>query len=197
MLVAVVASSAVLAAVTQLGSSGSPYSAVAVPGRSFRWLVAANAPSDWKHAVLASGTAVLSYPPQFRSVSSDAGTVSEALFDQRGNYVAYLNATPRQGNERLDTWPSFRLEHQRDEAVSLVTKDAQSSDVRFLGGTGRCVVDDYVTRVAHNSYREIACFVQGGGGASVVVAAAPPAQWPRIGSVLEQAIAAYRVRSVR
>ena len=63
-----------------------------------------------------------------------------------------------------------------------------------MGGTGSCVVDDYVTKIGAHHYEELACLVQGRTGASVIVAAAPTAQWTQAAPLLEQAVAAYEVR---
>ena len=49
-----------------------------------------------------------------RPIHADAGSVSAAQ-GSVGHYVAYLNATPEQGNEQLSTWPKFRLERLREE----------------------------------------------------------------------------------
>lgn len=103
----------------------------------------------------------------------------------------YPNATPRQGGERLSTWPSYRVRHNRAESNS-VREDAHALGLAFLGGKGSCVIDDYRTRVKGNHYREIACFVQGRTRASVVVAAALQSGWARAAALLERAIAAYQ-----
>lgn len=184
---------AVVLIVTQLGIVTSQPSVGLGSEQQFSWLVPSHAPSMWGHVDLPSGTAVLSYPPGFRSIHGDPGTVTEALVDPNGHYLAYLNATPRQGNERLDNWPEFRLDHQREDDAISVRKDAQSKIMAFRGGRGTCVIDDYITRVAQHPFREIACFVEGRHSASVVVAASPPSQWLRFGPKLEQAIAAYEV----
>jgi hypothetical protein len=137
---------------------------------------------------------VLAYPPALHRVHADPGSVSAALIDPRGDYLAYLNVTPKQGQERLATWPEFRLERLRDESARSVHEDARALDLPFRGGTGSCVIDDYVTRVKHHHYREIACFVQGSRSGDVVVAAAPPSQWSRFGALLERAVASFRIR---
>jgi hypothetical protein len=82
----------------------------------------------------------------------------------------------------------------REEDAWAVRMLAASRGVRFLGGTGSCVIDSYVTRVGSNHYTEVACLVQGQTGASVIVAAAPTAGWTRASGLLLRAIAAYRVR---
>jgi hypothetical protein len=56
------------------------------------------------------------------------------------------------------------------------------------------VLDSYVTKVGARHYTELACLVQGSRASSVVVAAAPTANWSQAASLLERAIAAYRVQ---
>ena len=157
----------------------------------FRWLVPAPAPAGWRHLELPSGGAVLSYPPAFRPIHGDSGSVSVAEKDRSGTILAYLNATSREGGEHLATWPQFRIKHDRDESYS-VHEDAHAVGLVFLGGKGSCVIDDYVTRVKNNHYREIACFVLGRTADSVVVAAALESEWTRVAALLERAVAAYK-----
>lgn len=152
------------------------------------------APAGWHLVSLRGGTAVLAYPPAMRPVVGDHGAVSAAEFSSSGAYLLYLNSTPRQGAETLSDWPAFRVRHQREEDATTVRLLAASHGVRFLGGTGTCVIDSYVTRVHSNQYTEIACLVQGRTGASVIVAAAPTSGWTRASGLLMRAVAAYRVR---
>jgi len=161
----------------------------------FGWFVPAPPPVGWKHLTLPlqSGNAVLWYPPSLHPVHGDAGSVSAALRDRNGNYLAYLNSTPKQGDERLSTWPDFRLGILREEQTS-VHEIARAYGLSFRGGMGSCVIDDYVTRVKHHHFREIACFVLAHGAGSVVVAAAPSSDWGRVGARLERAVAAYEVK---
>ena len=81
-----------------------------------------------------------------------------------------------------------------DDDASSAELDGAAGNLRFHGGPGSCVVDDYVTKVHAHHYREIACFVRGAHGASVVVAAAPAADWARYAGLLEQAVDSYAVR---
>ncbi len=170
--------------------------ALAEPGLSssgpFGWLMPRAAPAAWHRVKLPGGGGVLSYPTVMRPLSGDRGTVSVAVI-KSGRFLAYLNVTPKQGRESVVDWPAFRLEHQRGEAVS-VHEVASVVGRSFENGRGSCVIDDYVTVVKHNAYREIACFVQGSGPGSVIIAAAPPAQWSRFGPTLERAISAFQVR---
>lgn len=156
-------------------------------------LTARPAPAGWPTARLPGGKAVVAYPPVMRRVRSDAGAVSVAQFTRSGAYVKYLNVTPRQGDETLADWPHFRIEHLTDEDASSARVLAESHGIKFLGGTGTCVLDTYVTRVKSHHYTELACFVRGAGTASVIVAAAPAAAWASQSVVLMRAVAAYRV----
>jgi hypothetical protein len=158
----------------------------------FRWFVARPAPKVWKRLSLPSGGAVLSYPPLLVRTHSDSGSISVSEKDPNGRILLYLNATPKQSNERLTTWPTFRLRHNRDESDS-VREDAHAFGLPFIGGKGSCVIDDYYSRVKVNHYREIACFVQGHTTASVIVAAALQSHWGQAAALLERAVSAYRV----
>jgi hypothetical protein len=133
------------------------------------------------------------YPPSLVRIKNDSASVSVAEKDRRGRVLVYLNATPKEGNEeRLGAWPTFRIQHNRgeDDRVSL---HARAVGLRFLGGKGSCVIDDYYTRVIVNHYEEIACFVQGRTSAAVIVAAALQSDWARAAPQLERAISAFRV----
>lgn len=137
---------------------------------------------------------MLAYPASMHLVSGDAGTVSAARISSSGLYLLYLNVTPRQGAENLRNWVEFRLDHQREEETPAVRELAAQTGVRFLGGTGSCVTDAYVTKVHSNHYTEIACFVRGRTSATVIVAAAPTADWASAAPVLRRAVAGYVVR---
>jgi hypothetical protein len=163
---------------------------------AFRWLKPDAVPPSWRHRALPSGTGVLSYPAQFRSIPGDAGSVSVVLLGHdEGSvpYRAYLNATPRQGGERLQGWPAFRVGLLREDDADSAHEEAGVEGVAFGGSRRSCVIDDYTTRVGHHRYREIACLVQGQEGESVVVAAAPSTAWASVHSLLEHAVADYRV----
>jgi hypothetical protein len=162
--------------------------------RAFPALTPAAAPGTWRQLTLPNGTAVLSYPPSLRPVSGDKDAVDVARLSPAGTYLLYLNATPRQGTENSQNWAAARLGHLHADETASARQDAAASQVAFLGGTGSCVLDDYVTEIGAHHYQEIACLVQGRSGASVIVAAAPAAQWTQAAPVLEQAVAAYRVR---
>jgi hypothetical protein len=137
---------------------------------------------------------MLAYPPAMHLVQSDRGTVSAAQFTASGSYVMYLNATPKQSSETLRNWPEFRIEHLKEESAVKARLIAASHGVRFLGGTGTCVIDKYVTKINSNHFTELACFVQGPNTSSVIIAAAPTANWVSASPVLMRAVAAYQVQ---
>ena len=171
---------------------------LAVPSRpvsrALPQLTAAPAPAGWARLALPGGTAVLSYPPSLHPVAGDQGSVSAARLSPVGRYLLYLNATPREGTENLRHWAAIRLGLLRSDDAASARQDAAATGVRFRGGTGSCVNDNYVTKIGAHHYEEIACLVQGRSSASVIVAAAPAAQWSRAGPLLERAVAAYQVR---
>jgi hypothetical protein len=130
-------------------------------------------------------------------LAGDKDAVSAAQRSPDGAFQLYLNATPRQGTERLPDWAAFRLRLLRsDDAVSAHAV-AAAEGVKFRGGTGSCVIDDYVTRIGAHHYEEIACLVQGRTSASVIVAAAPAATWAGARPLLLRAVDAYVVRLTR
>ena len=141
-----------------------------------------------------NGTAVLSYPPSLRPVQSDKDAASVARLSPTGAYLLYLNVTPRQGDETLGNWATFRLKLLQEDDASSAHEVSAARGVRFRGGTGSCVMDDYITRIGAHHYEEIACLAQGQTGASVVVAAALASQWAKARPMLEQAVAAYVLR---
>ena len=133
------------------------------------------------------------YPSSLTRLKSDRESVSVAQKDKSGRIVVYLNATPREGNERRGSWPTFRIDHNRGEDDN-VRLHATISGLRFqAGATGSCVIDDYTTRTIVNHYEEIACFVQGRTSASVIVAAALQSDWARAAPLLERAVSAFWV----
>ena len=196
---AAIAAAAVSAAVAGCQSSASATghgngtsSAAAVP--AVHVLAAKPAPAGWHEASLSGGGAVLAYPPAMHPVSGDRGTASAAQLGASGKYLMYLNATPKQGTETLRGWPEFRLDHLTEDDASTARQLAVSRGVRFLGGTGTCVIDAYTTKVKAHHYTEIACYVQGKTSSSVIIAAAPTAGWATASGVLMRAVAAYQVR---
>jgi len=61
-------------------------------------------------------------------------------------------------------------------------------------GAGSCVIDDYVTKIGHHPFHEIACLVEGAKAGSVVVAAAPSSAGNRVNATLERVVSSYLVR---
>jgi hypothetical protein len=161
---------------------------------AFAWLAQGPAPSTWSALTTPSGEVTLPYPPGWRILHGDAGTVSTALRDSAGRYLGYLNATPRQDGERLRGWPSFRTRHNRAEGDRGVRQIAAAEGLRFIGARGSCVIDDYLSRVASNPYREIACFVAGPRSSSVFIGAALRSDWGKLARSLERAASAFRER---
>ena len=184
---AALAAIAVTVAVVACAGPGRP------PGRAFPPLHPAAAPAGWPRAALPGGDAVLSYPPSLHPLSGDAGTVSAARTGPGGGFQLYLNATPRQGPETLAHWAGFRLRFLRADSAAA-RLDAAARGVRFRGGTGSCVIDDYLTKIGAHHFEEIACLVRGRTSASVIVGAAPAALWAKAGPLLLRAVAAYQVR---
>jgi hypothetical protein len=156
---------------------------------AFAWLRPAPAPATWSLARL-HGSAALAYPPSWRRIRSDPGTVSAARVDEAtGLITEYLNATPRQGDEALATWVRFRPEHNREEGDSREHVLAAAEDLRFRDGSGSCVIDRY--RTSRATYQEIACLVRGPAGESVIVAAAQASRWAQSAAALERAVSAF------
>ena len=164
------------------------------PGRASPSLVPAAPPESWPHLTLPNGTAVLSYPPSLRPIAGDTDAVSAGEVSAGGMIQLYLNATPRQGAERLQQWAAFRLRLLRADDAASARQVATAEGVKFRGGTGSCIIDTYVTRIGGHHYEEIACLVQGHASASVFVAAAPAAMWTTESPLLLRAVAAYLVR---
>ena len=187
-----------LAAVGALAAIAVTVIVFAVPGRSpsgaFPVLHPAAAPASWPHLGLPNGTAVLSYPPALRRITGDTDAVSAARLGPGGGFQLYLNATPRQGAERLQGWAAFRLSLLRSDDAVSAREISAAQGVKFRGGTGSCLIDGYVTRIGGHHYDEIACLVQGRTGASVIIAAAPAADWAQARPLLLRAVAAYLVR---
>jgi hypothetical protein len=185
---AVTAAIAIAVTVVAFASPGRP------PGRTFPPLHPAAAPAGWPRLALPNGTAVLSYPPSLRRLAGDTDAVSAARLSTGGAFQLYLNATPRQGSERLQGWAAFRLRLLRSDDAASAHQDAAAQGVKFRGGTGSCVIDDYLTRIGGHHYQEVACLVQGRTSASVIIAAARAAAWARARPLLLRAVGAYLVR---
>jgi hypothetical protein len=162
-------------------------------GTALPLIRAHHAPAGWRSVTLPDG-AVMSYPPKMHLVGGDPGSASAAEFGRAGGYRLYLNATPREGTESLRSWPTNRISHLLADDAASARELASARGVRFLGGTGTCVVDTYVTRIGAHHFTELACLVQGRRASSVIVAAAPSADWTRSASLLDRAVGAYQVR---
>lgn len=159
-------------------------------GTTFAWLHAQAAPSGW-HAVTISSGASMAYPPGWRLSKGDPGTATAALRNADGDFLGYLNLTPRQGHETLANWRTFRPHHDADEGDRHVKLLSAAMGLRFLNGRGSCVKVAYTTSSGVR-YVEIACLVAGPRHQSVIVAAAPPQAWSRTAPALERALEGVR-----
>jgi hypothetical protein len=133
---------------------------------------------------------VLAYPPGWRRIAGDPGTVTAVLRNRRGGIVGYLNVTPRQGAETVSNWGSFRPEHNTEEGDRHVVRLAAAGGLRFMTGHGSCVRDTYLT-AGGGRYVEVACLVAGTRASSVIVGAAPPDDWQPLAPTIERAISAF------
>jgi hypothetical protein len=81
---------------------------------SFSWLSPAVAPATWQRLTTQSGEAALSYPSPFMPIAGDRGSASAAVESRTGKILAYVNVTPREGDEQLKGfWPLPRPSHRR------------------------------------------------------------------------------------
>jgi hypothetical protein len=184
---------AIAVAASGCASSSSPIGNARVQrsqpdGGGFAWLHPAAAPRGW-HAVRIASAAVLAYPPGWRILAGDPGTATAALQNEDRAFVGYLNLTPREGDETLKNWPSFRLSHSAGEGDRNLRMLATASGLRFRRGRGACIRDSYTTTTGAR-YVELACLVAGRIAESVIVGAAPPWAWVRMSPVIERAISA-------
>jgi hypothetical protein len=157
---------------------------------AWAWLQPDQAPAGWSAARLSSGGARMPYPRSWRRIATDPGTISAAKVDRNGLIVGYLNATPRQADESLTSWTTFRPHHNAQEGDRHVRLLATGRDLPFTSGRASCVLDTY--RTSRVRYREIACLVQGTRRSTVIVAAGTTAAWPRERTQLERAVRAFR-----
>lgn len=156
----------------------------------FAWFRPQPPPHDWRLARIASGSE-LAYPPGWRIVPGDRGTATAALLGAGGRYLGYLNVTPRQGEETVARWASFRIVHNAEEGNTAIRRLAAATGLHFRNGHGSCVKDSYTTRTG-SRYIEIACLADGRRAASVIVGAAPPDSWSTTSGVIERSISAFR-----
>jgi hypothetical protein len=195
---------ALLAAVLAAGcggrSSSPPTAPAAAPAPStaaasqpFAWLRASAPPRSWRVLELPGGSAALALPPGYaRTPRTDFGTISAAPGGDP--LLAYLNVTPRQGDEQLAGWAAFRLAHNRAETMAVVA-GASAERLSFRNGaSGSCLFDDYTARSGGRRYRELACIVRGTRASNVIVAAAPLDSWPSRAPELEAAVSGYLAR---
>ena len=68
--------------------------------RSLPWLVPTLPPPTWGTLTTPARAATLAYPPSFHPVGGDPGSVSAAVEDPPGTFLAYLNATGVWGRYR-------------------------------------------------------------------------------------------------
>jgi hypothetical protein len=153
-------------------------------------LRAARAPAAWQAARIPSG-AVLFFPPGWRLVHGDRGTVTATTSGAGGRIAGYLNLTPRQSNETLADWAAFRVAHNVTEGEREVRREGRRSNVPFANGIGTCVRDSYLTSTGAR-YVELACLVRGTSASSVIVGAATRGRWGALAPSLETAISAVR-----
>jgi hypothetical protein len=185
----------VMALVTACGGGQprpAPRPAQVASQAGFGWFHPGPPPQTWRRASLTGQSATLSYPRSLRPMHGDPGAVTVGSTSRSGAVLVYLNVTPRQGAETLRAWPSFRVDHLRKEGQTAVRVEAVSPPLDFRGGRGRCVIDNYTTKIHGNRYREIACYVQGARAASVLVAAAPDAAWQATAALLERVVSRYQ-----
>jgi hypothetical protein len=162
-------------------------SATAAVSRPLSLLGSAPAPAGWRLARASDG-ATLPYPPSWRALAGDRGTVSAALRDADGDFVGYLNLTPRQGAERESNWASFRPAHNREEGDTHVHVIASGRGLRLGGGRASCVEDSYATTSGAH-YVELACLIAGA-RPLVALGAAPPGDWKAQAPVIARSLSA-------
>ena len=161
------------------------------PAGAFSWLHPGPPPAGWQQTTTAAGQATLFYPPGWKAIPGDKGTVTRSLRAPRGLYVGYLNATPQQGTEQLHGWAAFRIDHNREEGDTQVRQLAAAEGLAFTNAHGSCVIDDYLSKVRSNPYREIACLVTGHSHSDVFIGAALKPDWPTLSRSIERAASAF------
>ena len=158
----------------------------------FGWFHPGPAPGTWVRASLSGQSATLSYPVSLHPMHGDHGTVTVGSTAKSGAVLVYLNVTPKQGDETLGNWPDFRMEHLREDGQYAVRLDSVSPPLSFRGGHGRCVIDNYTTKIRNHRYDEIACIVQGAKATTVLVAATSTAAWQAEQALLEKVVSSYQ-----
>jgi hypothetical protein len=175
------------------GSSGARPGVAADRGsaRAFSWFQPAPPPAEWQQASTPTSQATLFYPSGWTAIPGDDGTVTRSLRARSGLYVGYLNATPQQGTEQLHGWAAFRIDHNREEGDTQVRQLAAAEGLAFTNAHGSCVIDDYLSKVRSNPYREIACLVTGHSHSDVFIGAALKPDWPTLSRSIERAASAF------
>ncbi len=158
--------------------------------QALAWVHPAELPPSWSGLRLPDSPAVLPLPRGWHSAHGDPGTRTAELTGPNGEIEGYLNATPQQGEETLENWGEFRVDHNGDEEDRDVRLLSSATGLDFPSGKGSCVVDSYLTSTNH-PYREIACIVAGSGATTVIVAAAPPDRWQAERTDLRRAITSF------
>jgi len=165
------------------------------PLGAFAWLVPVSTPAGWSRSgsLESPSRASIAYPPSFAPIGGDRGTISFAVKSREGSVRAYLNVTPREGNETLSDFAAFRVHLIAGDDDVRVHRENAGEGLAFQGGRGSCVTDTYLTRVGHHPYREIACLVVGHRGGVVVIAAATTAEWNYFKPELDVAVASLAI----
>ncbi len=163
-----------------------------LPG-AFSWFAPGPAPASWRTYDAVARTVTVADPPRLKPLGGSRGALSFAARGPHGAYFAFINVTPQTGTENVTGWSSYRVGVLRAGGAEQIRVDASADNLAFTGGSGACVIDDYVTGLGHDPFHEIACFVAGPHSGSVVVVAAPPAQWRSYAIPLERVISSYRV----
>jgi hypothetical protein len=181
------------AAVAACGSSGGDEEVSGPPApanpAAFAWVHPAPVPQGWRTQRLPSGAAALAYPPGWRLIKTDPGTVTAAR-KAGSRIVGYLNITPQGGDETLANWASFRPAHNREEGDHDLVPLASTTGLRFRSGHGSCVKDAYATE-SNARYAEVACIVHGPAATTVIVGATPPVLWSRFAPTIERAVSSF------
>ena len=161
-------------------------------GSQFKWLASTTPPRGSTTVSLPAGLGTLSVPPRFQPAKSDSGAYSAARLASDGSYLGFLNVTPQEGDESLQSWDTFRVDHLRDDDASSAHEDGKVSSVVSGSVVRSCVIDDYVTRVGGHHFREVACLVKTASQGAVVVAAVPANDPAHLWGDLRRSVASYR-----
>src|SRR5512147_2466398 len=101
-------------AVAKGGSHPNPPPAEIHPS-AFAWVHPSALPAGWSAQRRPRSPAGLPAPSGWRPSRGDPGTRTIILRGPSGEIAGYLNATPKQGEETLANWSSFRVEHNEEE----------------------------------------------------------------------------------